>query len=72
MLSYLHQHGIGPIINYAAEDDITASPSCSPEEDAHAEAELALDRSCEVFRKSIHDAANTEGLGFMAIKVRHS
>lgn len=67
MLAYLHQHGIGPIINYAAEDAITSTGSSTGSSNDAAEA--ACDRAYEVFEKSIHDAAATAGLGFMAIKV---
>ncbi|KAK9865686.1 hypothetical protein WJX84_004061 [Apatococcus fuscideae] len=63
VLSYLHQNGIGPIINYAAEDDVSSAQAGADM------AELACDHACNIFRKSIHDAAHVEGRGFMAIKV---
>ncbi|KAK9832214.1 hypothetical protein WJX74_003223 [Apatococcus lobatus] len=68
VLAYLHQHGIGPIINYAAEDAV-ASTNPHNTKSSNDVAEAACDQACKIFRKSIQDAAATAGLGFMAIKV---
>lgn len=66
----LRKHGIRPILNYAAEDDVSSSPAqvrC-----ADTAAELVCDRNMLPFLKSIEDSGNREGKGFIQAKVCHS
>lgn len=65
----LRKHGIRPILNYAAEDDVSSSPAqvrC-----ADTAAELICDRNMLPFLKSIADSGNREGKGFIQAKVSH-
>jgi hypothetical protein len=67
-VQYLEEHGIRPILNYAAEDDVTEEPQA----DAfcpHAAAERSLDRNMAIFKRSIADSDNTRNRAFVAIKV---
>ncbi|CAL5224266.1 g6925 [Coccomyxa viridis] len=67
-LKYLEENGIRPILNYAAEDDVSAEPeeatSCP-----HAAAERCLDRNTAIFMRSIRDSDNFGNRAFVAIKV---
>ncbi|KAL3143867.1 hypothetical protein ABBQ32_003688 [Trebouxia sp. C0010 RCD-2024] len=63
----LRKHGIRPILNYAAEDDISDSPA--PILSADTAAEQLCDRNMLPFLKSIEDSASREGKGFVAAKV---
>lgn len=66
----LRKHGIRPILNYAAEDDISDSPA--PILSADTAAEQLCDRNMLPFLKSIEDSASREGKGFVAAKVCHT
>ncbi len=67
-LQYLEQNGIRPILNYAAEDDVSEEPeeatSCP-----HAAAERCLDRNMAIFMRSVRDSDNIRNRAFVAIKV---
>ena len=67
-LQYLEDNGIRPILNYAAEDDVSEEPeeatSCP-----HATAERCLDRNMAIFMRSIRDSDNSRNRAFVAIKV---
>ena len=67
-MQYLEENGIRPILNYAAEDDVSAEPeeatSCP-----HAAAERCLDRNTAIFMRSIRDSDNFGNRAFVAIKV---
>lgn len=67
-VQYLEQNGIRPILNYAAEDDVSEEPeeatSCP-----HAAAERCLDRNMAIFMRSIRDSDNIRNRAFVAIKV---
>ena len=67
-MQYLKQNGIRPILNYAAEDDISQEPeeaaSCP-----HAAAERCLDRNMAIFMRSVRDSDNTRNRAFVAVKV---
>ncbi|DBA95567.1 TPA: hypothetical protein ACH3X3_013417 [Trebouxia sp. C0006] len=63
----LRQHGIRPILNYAAEDDVSDAPTAV--ESADAAAERASDCNLRPFLKSVEDAGNREGKGFVQAKV---
>ena len=68
----LRKHGIRPILNFAAEDDVSTSTAHSESaqvECADALAERANDRNLQPFLKSVEDAGNREGKGFVAAKV---
>lgn len=70
MADMLRKHGIRPILNYAAEDDVTGSPAhvqC-----ADTAAEQLCDRNMLPFLKSIEDSASRPGKGFVAAKVSPS
>jgi len=64
----LRQHGIRPILNYAAEDDVSDAPTAV--ESADAAAERASDCNLRPFLKSVEDAGNREGKGFVQAKVK--
>ena len=64
----LRQHGIRPILNYAAEDDVSDAPTAV--ECAVAAAERASDCNLRPFLKSVEDAGNREGKGFVQAKVQ--
>ena len=66
----LRKHGIRPILNYAAEDDVTDSPG--PIQSADTAAEQLCDCNMLPFLKSIEDSGSREGKGFVAAKVRDS
>ena len=66
----LRKHGIRPILNYAAEDDVSGSP-------AHIQcADIVAEQVCDAnmlpFLKSIADCGSREGKGFVAAKVFQS
>ena len=63
----LRKHGIRPILNYAAEDDVSSSPA--QVQCADTAAELVCDRNMLPFLKSIADSGNREGKGFIQAKV---
>ncbi len=68
MVQYLERHGIRPILNYAAEDDVKeegGGDSCPL-----AAAERKLDRNLDIFMRSIRDSDNVRNRAFVAIKVR--
>lgn len=74
----LHAHGIGSILDYAAEDDVASpKPTLSrtqPHDTVVArtyayEDEAACDRHAEVFTAAIDAAARSPGVGFAAVKV---
>ena len=68
MVQYLEGHGIRPILNYAAEDDVKEEgegDSCPL-----AAAERKLDRNLDNFMRSIRDSDNIRNRAFVAIKVR--
>ena len=66
---YLERHGIRPILNYAAEDDVNNEFGC--EGCPVAAAERKLDRNLDIFLRSIRDSDNVRNRAFVAIKVRH-
>ena len=66
----LRKHGIRPILNYAAEDDVSSSPVQVQCQDTAAE--LVCDRNMLPFLKSIEDSGNREGKGFIQAKVCQS
>ena len=64
----LRKHGIRPILNYAAEDDVSSTPAetvC-----ADTAGEQLCDRNMLPFLKSVADCSNREGKGFVQAKVR--
>ena len=63
----LRKYGIRPILNFAAEDDVSSAPSLA--DCADAAAERASDRNLQPFLKSVEDAGNREGKGFVQAKV---
>lgn len=65
---YLERHGIRPILNYAAEDDVNNEFGC--EGCPVAAAERKLDRNLDIFMRSIRDSDNVRNRAFVAIKVR--
>ena len=66
----LRKHGIRPILNYAAEDDVSSSPA--QVQCADTATELICERNMLPFLKSIADSGNREGKGFIQAKVRPS
>ena len=73
-MQYLERHGIRPILNYAAEDDVSGSRSTGPEAAGQpggdaAAAERALDRNLSTFLRSVADSDNTRNRAFVAAKV---
>ncbi|EIE22093.1 hypothetical protein COCSUDRAFT_83484 [Coccomyxa subellipsoidea C-169] len=66
-LQYLERHGIRPILNYAAEDDVNNEFGC--EGCPVAAAERKLDRNLDIFMRSIRDSDNIRNRAFVAIKV---
>ncbi|BDA46933.1 Proline dehydrogenase 1, mitochondrial [Coccomyxa sp. Obi] len=67
VVQYLERHGIRPILNYAAEDDVKEEgegDSCPL-----AAAERKLDRNLDIFMRSIRDSDNIRNRAFVAIKV---
>lgn len=63
----LRKHGISPILNYAAEDDVSsesAQVKC-----ADTAGEQACDRNMLPFLKSVADCGNRDGKGFVQAKV---
>lgn len=78
VLGRLRQHGIGSILDYAAEDDVEAKrPTHSREEPQDTvvartygyEDEGGCDRHMAVFERAIYAAATQKGEGFAAIKM---
>lgn len=74
----LHAHGIGSILDYAAEDDVTTSGPTRSRTQPHDtvvartyayEDEEVCDRHTHVFAAAIDAAARAPGVGFAAIKV---
>jgi hypothetical protein len=65
-VQYLERNGIRPILNYAAEDDVSDGDGASPV----AAAERKLDRNMNIFMQSIHNSDNVRNRAFVAIKVR--
>ena len=63
----LRKHGIRPILNYAAEDDV--SSSVAQLQCADTAAEQVCDGNMLPFLKSIADSGNREGKGFIQAKV---
>ena len=70
-MQYLEENGIRPILNYAAEDDVTEEPEAGAA-CPHAAAERCLDRNMAIFMRSIADSDNTRNRAFVAIKVSDS
>lgn len=68
LVQYLERHGIRPILNYAAEDDVNNEFGC--EGCPVAAAERKLDRNLDIFMRSIRDSDNIRNRAFVAIKVR--
>lgn len=66
----LRKHGIRPILNYAAEDDVSSSSAQVQCTDTAAE--LMCDRNMLPFLKSIEDSGNRQGKGFIQAKVGQS
>lgn len=74
----LHAHGIGSILDYAAEDDVTVDGPTRSRTQPHDtvvartylyEDEAVCDRHTQVFAAAIDAAARAPGVGFAAIKV---
>uniref|UniRef100_A0A6B2L295 Proline dehydrogenase n=1 Tax=Arcella intermedia TaxID=1963864 RepID=A0A6B2L295_9EUKA len=78
-LSRLHDHGIGGILDYAAEADLTPSAPPPPLQPATKHSlqarvydyagEAECDKNCMIFRSCIEAVHNTTPDGFAAIKV---
>jgi proline dehydrogenase len=77
-LRMLHQNGIGSIMDYAAEDDVSSEAGPASRSDPHGTviartfdygSEAACDGHMNIFLKSIEAAADAPGQGFAAIKV---
>ena len=76
-VQYLERHGIRPILNYAAEDDVSGSqgaeaagqPGGSDGDAAASAAERALDRNLATFLRSVADSDNARNRAFVAAKV---
>lgn len=74
-LQFLSRHGIGAILDYAAEDDLEASGEDEKTGDQvvarvyNYEGEELCDRRMDVFLKAIDAASTTNGQGFVAIKM---
>jgi hypothetical protein len=78
---YLERNGIRPILNYAAEDDVSSSGGAEePCEDGtgapgsarcpkSAALERALDANLRIFMRSIADSDNARNRAFVAMKV---
>ena len=64
----LRKHGIRPILNYAAEDDVTDSPG--PTHSTDTAAQQLCHHNMLLFLKSIEGSASREG--FVAAKVPHA
>ena len=65
----LRRHGISPILNFAAEDDV--SHSASEAQDAVSCGERASDANLQPFLRSINIVGQREGKGFVQAKVSH-
>ena len=66
----LRKHGIRPILNYAAEDDV--SGSAAHMQCADSAGEQLCDRNMLPFLKSVQDCGDRDGKGFVQAKVRRS
>ena len=71
LLQYLEENGIRPILNYAAEDDVSDDADEAASSCPHAAAERCLDRNMAIFMRSIRDSDNARNRAFVAIKVTH-
>lgn len=71
-LQYLERHGIRPILNYAAEDDVGGAggaEAAGQADNGAAAAERALDRNLATFLRSVADSDNARNRAFVAAKV---
>ncbi len=78
-MAALYEAGIGGILDYAAEDDVDAADGPASRSEPHGtvvartydyNTEAACDRHTSIFLRSIAAAAQGEGQGFAAIKVK--
>lgn len=69
LVQYLEENGIRPILNYAAEDDVSNDADEAASSCPHAAAERCLDRNMAIFMRSIRDSDNARNRAFVAIKV---
>lgn len=69
LAQYLEENGIRPILNYAAEDDVSEEGDAEEVACPHAAAERCLDRNAAIFMRSVRDSDNTRNRAFVAIKV---
>ena len=80
-LKNLRHHGIGGILDYAAEDDVSADEGPASRNDLHDtvvartfayENEAKCDHHTGTFLKNIQAASDAPGQGFAAIKVQQT